>query len=163
MIGKVPMTRTATERSISPASATFNPALYTAKRDLGSVVATDFSGDAFRAFVAGRHLIAEANGALSDDELAELKAIRDQALTAWESAIAATVIHYINDVLEQMNYFGTNVYVFRDHAAAWSEMKGFALGFQFSPRSRLAGADFSTLHTLLGDEPTLSTAEEADI
>ena len=62
----------------------------------------------------------------------ELKAHRDAALSAWEKAIAATVVHYINDVIGDME---AEDYSFYDHAKHWSEMKGFALSFQFNRRS----------------------------
>ena len=52
------------------------------------------------------HLGAELTE-LTDDQIAELQVYRDQAVGAWEKAISATVVHYINDVLQDMNKFGT--------------------------------------------------------
>ena len=44
----------------------------------------------------------------------------------------------------------------RPHAKVWSELKGFALAFQFNPRSSVTDADFAMLHTLIGDAPVVS-------
>ncbi len=133
------------------------------KRDNGANVPTDFSGDAFKAFRAGRAILAEADGELSADEMDALEGHRDAALLAWESAIAATVVHYINDTLKDMGEFGTEAYSFGDHAKHWSEMKGFALAFQFSRFSSFSDAEFAELHDLLGQAPVLSDAGETAI
>ncbi len=133
-----------------------------AKRDRGGVVASSFRQDAWEGFLAGRHLIAGADD-LDADQLAELQGHRDQAIGAWEAAIAATVVHYINDVLGDMGAFDTADYSFEDHAKHWSEMKGFALGLQFNPRSPLSDAQFAELHSYLGTAPALpGDADAAD-
>jgi hypothetical protein len=84
-----------------------------------------------------------------------LKGHRDLALSAWEAAIAASVIHYVNAVLQDMSAMGTEDYSFADHAKHWSEGKGFALSLQFNRLSPLSDADFATLHDLLGTAPVL--------
>ncbi len=136
-----------------------------AKRDRGSTTGTTFGTDAFEAFLAGRALIAGADGALDEGTLAMLRTHRDAAVRNWENAIAATVVHYINDVLADMDAMGTDDYSFTDHAKHWSELKGFAIGLQFNPRSPLhAGAgeatQFLVLHGYLGDLPVLEAAGE---
>ena len=80
---------------------------------------------------------------------------------AWEKAISSSVVHYINDTLQDMGAIGTADYSFDDHAKHWSEMKGFALSFQFNPRSPMSGADFETLHGYFGVAPVLSSAGDA--
>lgn len=144
-----------------------------AKRDRGSAESapTDFTADAFEGFLAGRHLITSAGGALSEAQLTELKGYRDQAIGAWEKAIAASVVHYINDVLGDMGNFGMvcdgsdddRCYSYSDHAKHWSEMKGFALSLQFNPRSPLSSGDLAALHALLGDKPVLETAQAPEV
>lgn len=129
-----------------------------AKRDAGAIVATDLTADAWDGFLGGRALLASTTTDLSADELASLKAFRDQAVLAWERAIAASVVHYINGVVVQMDAMGTETYAFDDHAKEWSEMKGFALAFQFNPRSPLTDEQFAALHDLLGTRPVLATA-----
>jgi len=133
-----------------------------AKRDAGAVAATSFSRDAFEAFVAGRALLASTSDALTTEQLDELKAHRDQAVEAWEKALAATAVHYINDTLQDMGAMGSDDYDFEDHAKHWSELKGFALGFQFNPRSPMSDADFERLHDLIGTAPVLSDASETE-
>lgn len=125
-----------------------------AKRDLGSSTGTDFTKEAMTAFLKGRSLI-EAEADLAD--------VQEQAVLAsvtWEKALASTAIHYINDVLGDQETFGTDEYSFTDHAKHWSELKGFALGLQFNPRSPLSDEDFAEIHDLIGDQPVLESATE---
>ncbi len=133
-----------------------------AKRDAGanSAAPTDFTAEAWAGFVGGRALLAATSTDLTPAQLAELQAFRSQAVSAWEGAIAGSVVHYVNGVLVQMGTFGTADYHFADHAKEWSEMKGFALSFQFNPRSPLTDEEFATLHDLLGTAPVLPTAGE---
>jgi hypothetical protein len=142
----------------------FGAAVNAAKRDLGSAASarTDFSADAFGAFLRGRAIIAAAGEMLTPAQAEALAAERDVALVAWESALASTVVHYLNEVLVDMGRFDTPAYDFTDHAKHWSEAKGFALSFQFNPRSALDDARFVELHALLGDAPVLATATPAE-
>ena len=55
---------------------------------------------------AGRALITEAGGDLTPEQLEALQTHRDVALLAWEQAIAATVIHYINATIGVMEADG---------------------------------------------------------
>lgn len=86
----------------------------------------------------------------------------DQAVGAWEAALAATAVHYINDTIKDTRAIGTEDYSFADHAKHWSEMKGFALSLQFNPRSAVSDADFVSLHTLMGTRPVLGDASEGE-
>ena len=81
--------------------------------------------------------------------LETLRGYRDQALGAWEMAIVGTVIHYINDTLQDIN----NEADLGDLAKHWSEAKGFALSMQFNPHSPLSDDDFVRLHDFLGQNP----------
>ena len=136
-----------------------------AKRDLGAATAaaTDFTQEAWDAFLDGRQLIADAGETLTTAELDQLRAYRDAAVAAWEKAIAASAVHYINDVLQDMN--AGDSYDFETHAKHWSELKGFALSFQFNPRSPFVtdAAAFVQLHTYLGTAPVLLDAPDAQI
>jgi hypothetical protein len=132
-----------------------------ARRDLTASTGsapTDFSGALFDNFVAGRALITAAGGALGDDQRAALEAHRDAAILAWEQALAASCVHYINQVLVDMGKIGTAGYSFADHAKHWSELKGFSLGLQFNPRKQISDAQFVTLQQKLGDKPVLENA-----
>lgn len=140
------------------AECNFGAAINAAKRDIGAEDPVDFSGEAFDAFVLGRTIIANAGESLTDRERKDLAGHRDTAVLAWEKAVAATVVHYINDTIEEMDRIGTPEYDFLLHAKVWSEMKGFAIGFQFNPRSPMSSS-FDDLHELLRDAPTLTNDE----
>ena len=127
-----------------------------AKRDRNHT--TDLTADAFNAFYAGRLLITETVDALTEAQMTELKAHSDNAIAAWEKAIAATVIHYINDTIADMDASDAD-YDFYTHAKHWSEMKGFALSFQFNRRSPMSAEAFAALHVAFGDAPVLRGAE----
>ena len=146
----------------------FAASVNAAKRDLGSNATTDYTGQAFEAFLKGRTIIANAGEVLTDEEMTELEAQRDAALGAWEAAIAATVVHYINDTLRDTILAETaeDSYNFEHHAKVWSELKGFALGLQFNPRSPLNAASegstlFARVHELIGDAPVVQGADPA--
>jgi hypothetical protein len=135
-----------------------------AKRDKGAVAATDFTQQAWDGFYGGRQLLSETAGTdLTDTQLDELRAFRDDAVAGWENGISATCVHYINDVLQDMAVMDDDsTYSFANHAQHWSELKGFALGLQFNPTSPLSDEDFTHLHTLIGDAPVLGDASATD-
>lgn len=137
----------------------FGAAINAAKRDLGSTSGTEFGARAFSAFQEGRALI--AGGEESDALLTRLGVIRDDAVLAWEQAIAATAVHYINDVVADLESLGGDDYSFVDHAKHWAELKGFAFSFQFNPRSPVSAEDFVSLHALIGDAPELTEEGQA--
>ena len=140
----------------------FGHAVNAAKRDRdsASTAPTDWTRQAIEAFVAGRRLIHEAAGrALSGDELSQLRVYRNRALAAWERAIAASAVHYINEVLQDMQRFDTEDYDFAAHAKHWSELKGFALSLQFNPHTPLSEGAFGELHQALQTAPVLPAAD----
>lgn len=157
-----------------------------AKRDLGAKGAkTDFTAQAMVNFIAARQIITDNHGKNVSEFDADTKAKFDKhvfdASIAWEKAIAATVVHYINDVIADdagdvddiAGDYTTSQ--FAAYAKHWGEMKGFALNFQFSPFSPFAdhtlnpkkdtvgAAKFAELHTLLGDTPWLNTETHGDV
>ena len=133
----------------------FGASVNAAKRDRGSAenVRTDFTAEADRAWRSGRALIAAAHDAGEDVDVAALNEQRDIVVAIWEKAIAATAVHYINEVLVDMDAIGTVEYSFADHAKHWSELKGFALSFQFNPRSPMSDSAFEAMHAAIGDAP----------
>ncbi|MEQ3513578.1 DUF4856 domain-containing protein [Pseudoalteromonas sp. BZB3] len=151
-----------------------------AKRDRGAEETTDFTAEAMVNFIAGRKIITDNFGTDVADFSDELKAqfnkhVFDAAL-GWEKAIAATVVHYINDSIGDIENLKDGEYTtdeFATYAKHWGEMKGFALNFQFSPFSPFAEDDlnpkkadfgeakFVEVHTLMGDKPLVTgTTEE---
>lgn len=135
----------------------FGASVNAAKRDAGSTSGTDFTNMAMAAFLEGRQLIASGKSGSAVQEQAE------QAVAAWEKSLAATAVHYINDTLGDMEAMGTDEYSFDDHAKHWSELKGFALSFQFNPRSPLSEKRFGQLHDLIGDGPVLDDASKDEL
>jgi hypothetical protein len=136
-----------------------------AKRDLGALDPTTFTEDAWDGLYEGRALLARTAGrALTEDEAAELRGWRDLALSGWEAAIAASVVHYINDTIRDTRAVGAEGYSFADHAKHWSEMKGFALSLQFNRLSPLTKPEHEELHALLDIRPATAahTPEERE-
>ena len=149
-----------------------------AKRDAGSASAanpTDLSSEVMHAMLAGRTIIAagSAVGSLTDAQLTALDGHIVAASKAWEKCIAATAIHYVKDVLEDMDGFTADgefadVANFTDLAKHWGELKGFALSLQFSPNSpfRDGTVDGITLDDLkallanIGDAPVLADGSQ---
>lgn len=130
-----------------------------AKRDRGTASnanPTDFTKMAMEAFLAGRKIINDNVGsAFTTDQTAALAAQRDIAVEAWEKAVAATVIHYINDVSADLDKAGTAEYDYEDVAKHWSEMKGFALGLQFNPHSPITDQQFADIQMYMGQKPVV--------
>lgn len=133
------------------------------KRDFGSTTGTDFTAGAFDAFLTGRAIITDADGELSEEQMADLREQRDIALENWEKSIAATVVHYINDTLGDMENFGTADYSYVDHTKHWGELKGFALGLQFNPHSPLSASEFQNFHSKIGTRPALPNDSQSSI
>ncbi len=131
-----------------------------AKRDLGTAsnsMPSDFTEAAMQAFLQGRALINENVGAeLTDAQMASLLEFRDEAVANWEYAIAATVVHYVNDVLADYADLGTEDFNYADLAKHWSELKGFAISLQFNPHKKLTDAQYTKINELLQDAPVLS-------
>lgn len=140
----------------------FAAAVNAAKRDVGSAESakTNFTKDIFDAFVAGRKMITEQGADIDRDDLEQQ---RDIIVNGWEKVYAATVVHYINDTLQDMNKFGTSDYSFANHAKHWSEMKGFAMGLYFNPNALITEAQLNDFHSKVGDAPVLSTDTSARI
>lgn len=138
------------------------------KRDKGGS-GVDFTKDIMSAFLAGRTAI--VNG-----DLTVLATNRKAASEGFEKVIAATVVHYINDSMDDMatltadEVANKNNYNLNKH---WGEMKGFTFALQFGYRGTATGgalaiiseADVASLHTLMGNAPLYaevgSTAHDA--
>jgi hypothetical protein len=141
-----------------------------AKRDRGSTTGTDLSKEAMDAFLLGRHVIAEATAALSmtDAEYAVVQAQADIAANAVEKCVAATVIHYVNDMEDDYDAIADGVYAdkanFINLTKHWAEMKGFALGLQFNPSSPYAAEDkrdeLKQILADMGNAPVLANGSQ---
>ena len=151
-----------------------------AKRDVGSAGntnPTDLSTEAVNAFLAGRHILANASaaGSITDAELAELQGHIKTAALTWEKCIAATSVHYINNLIGDIAGFSNGSYAsvsnFTNLGKHWSELKGFVLSLQFSPFSPFRDADVTavdlndliSVYSLIGTAPVLATDGQAAI
>jgi hypothetical protein len=125
------------------------------------------------AFLVGRRILqnAEEAGELTVEADAALQGQIEIAAMTWEKCIAATVVHYINDVSDDMADFIPPYYAdlsnFINLSKHWGEMKGFALGLQFSPvspfRTGETGKDVADLKrvlSLMGDAPVLADGSQ---
>jgi len=141
-----------------------------AKRDSGSQIATDLTKQIFDALLTGRAILNATNTNLTSEALSQLQSAALTASQVWEKCIAATVIHYINEVIGDMENFTNDaayadLSAYKNHAKHWSEMKGFALSLQFNPDSPFR-RDASTLThlktvlNLMGDAPVLADGSQ---
>ncbi len=148
----------------------FGASINAAKRDWGvrnETTPTAIYEEASLAFRTGRAIIHSAGETLTAEELNALTFQRDIAVRKYEEAIAATAIHYINDLTADLNVWnggsleasGGNDSLTVDEyltlAKHYSELKGFALSLQFSPHSPLTAAQFALLHQKLADKPVV--------
>ena len=150
-----------------------------AKRDAGSAGntnPTDFTQEVFDAYLLGREILknAAAAGTLTTEAQAALDEAGRIAGLTYEKCYAATVIHYINDLIDDMAAFDTvdgefaSLDNFKNMAKHWAEMKGFAIGLQFSPfspfRDNATALDnLRQLLTLMGDHPVLADGTQGGV
>ena len=145
------------------------------KKNAEGVAYTDFSKDAMDAFLVGRRILenAEAAGELTEAANEALQAQISIAAKTWEKCIAATVVHYINDVSADMADFSGENFADLDNfinlTKHWGEMKGFALGLQFSPLSPFRDGstdksvdDMKRVLALMGDAPMMPNGSQND-
>ncbi len=135
-----------------------------ASLDGESVTGTTFGKEAFAAFLAGRQLIANTDGALSASQLEALRGFRDVAEQNWEKAIAASCVRSTNALLRALETDG-GAAGFIERARWWSTLKGELLTLQFNPRSpllRQGDVDYAAAHNLVGDAPVIDSADFAD-
>jgi len=143
----------------------FGQSVNAGKRDrgtAGNTNPTDLTKQTMGAFIEGRRIInAAAPNALTEEQMAALIVQRDAAMDGWEKAIAATVVHYINDTNADLELLKNNdaSFSYSDLAKHFSEMKGFALGLQFSPYSKVSAEDFAMLHAYMGKAPVMTDAD----
>ncbi|MDG2107042.1 MAG: DUF4856 domain-containing protein [Woeseiaceae bacterium] len=150
-----------------------------AKRDVGSsgnTTPTNFTKEAFDAYLVGREILknAAAAGTITTAAQTKLDAAIQTAGLTFEKCIAATVVHYINDVIGDMGSFNTSTGEFasldnfKNLAKHWAEMKGFALGLQFAGQSPFrvddtAKANLVTILNKMGDYPVLANGTQGGV
>ena len=96
------------------------------KRDKGGS-GVDFTQEIFQAFLTGRATIS------GEGDINQVAAQREVAAAGMEKVIAATIVHYINDTLDDMSNLGTADESKKNLNRHWSEMKGFTAALQYNP------------------------------
>ena len=128
------------------------------KRDRGSTTGTDYTKEIMDAFLAGRHAIVQK------DDIA-LLAAKETIIRTWEKIIAATVIHYINDVTSDLNDMKNDPATApKNYFKHWAEMYFFTQAFRYNEATIL---DFATVLDKLnvngGQEPKYLVDNPAEI
>ena len=92
---------------------------------------TNYYNTINRAFIAGRKIIANANGAvLTDSERSNLQANARTICANWERVIAEAVFKYAGSVyadIEKLKANSGDAKAYRAYIKHWGELKGFAL------------------------------------
>lgn len=113
------------------------------------------------AFIEGRQLLTDANGAaLSDEQRDQLKAHADVIASNWEKVIAEATFKYAGSVYKDLEALekaveenGDAAAAFRQYATHWGELKGFSLALQTGANN--LGATATYLNKLIGFSPVL--------
>lgn len=123
------------------------------KRDLGGAQSTNFTKDAFDAFLAARTAIHN-----KEDFTTAIEPEVKKAAQTWEKVIAATIVHYINETLNDMTAIGTTNENIPNLAKHWSELKGFLVALQYgSAKYKLmTDATLQELQTKVGTAPVVA-------
>jgi hypothetical protein len=129
--------------------------------------------------LAARQIISnaanKANPELTDAENIKLQEHIKVASVTWEKCIAATALHYVNDVIADVSEYSNGAPAslsnFETVAKHWSELKGFALSLQFSPASPFRDEtvtavdldDLKMILELIGDAPVLADGSQGGV
>lgn len=138
----------------------FGMSVNAAKRDLGSGEVSQFKERIFNAFLKGRTLIQSRS--MTPAKMKVIRAYSVIAISQWEKLLAANTIHYINKTVKDYRNYGTPEFSFASFFKHFSEMKGFALAFQFNPNSSFDRSSFARLHGLMRDTPVVPTSSIAE-
>lgn len=126
-------------------------ARYAARRDK-SIAGSDFTKEIFDAFLKGRTAVT------NQGTTAEINTHRGAVSTAWEKIIAASAVHYVNDVRKAMATAGQPDFNEFGLRHAWSEMKGLLIALQFNSAKLISDTQLASIHTLVGDTPVVAAA-----
>lgn len=125
-----------------------------AKRDVNAAAfaagsQTDFTKVMFDAFLAGRNAIDKKEYTTRDESV-------NTILTNWDKLIAATVVHYINEVKKDKASGNANL------ATHWSEMVGYFRMIGYNPDKKLTQAQTTDIATAFGTGVNDVTNEKLD-
>ena len=136
-------------------------AVTAAKRDLctGCDAGLDFTKTIFDAYIKGRTMI------VNQEPLAQILEQRDLIMTTWEKVVAAVTIHYINDVIDDIDAIiaaGDATVTPASSATAdyenhWGEMRGYANGLLYNDFKKIATDNLNRLYVVMGTVPVYPT------
>tara|TARA_Y100000741_G_scaffold51244_2_gene35112 strand:- start:83 stop:1372 length:1290 start_codon:yes stop_codon:yes gene_type:complete len=136
-------------------------AVTAAKRDLctGCDAGLDFTKTIFDAYIKGRTMI------VNQEPLAQILEQRDLIMATWEKVVAAVTIHYINDVIDDIDAIiaaGDATITPTSSATAdyenhWGEMRGYANGLLYNDFKKIATDNLNRLYVVMGTVPVYPT------
>lgn len=135
----------------------FGPAYYAAGADKGGTQTTNYMHTIMQAFIDGRQVIADANGAaLTDDQRAKLVSYAATIEGNWEKVLAEATFKYAGsvykDIAKMEGLEGEELAkAYRAYVKHWGELKGFAMALQTGKNN--LGATALELNTLIGFGP----------
>lgn len=136
----------------------FNNALLAAQRDSGAMdESVNFTKSIFDAFLEGRTLI--HNQESTDKILAQGQIIANN----WEKVIAATIIHNINKLDNQMSDLefssGPLSFTSQEYNKYWSRMRALTISLQYNNIKLISDADLIMVVDLMGESPLYPSNE----
>ena len=136
-------------------------AVTAAKRDLctGCDSGLDFTKTIFDAYIKGRTMI------VNQEPSAQILEQRDLIMATWEKVVAAVTIHYINDVIDDIDAIiaaGDATVTPASSATAdyenhWGEMRGYANGLLYNDFKKIATDNLNRLYVVMGTVPVYPT------
>ena len=135
-----------------------------AKRDVCSACDEnlDFTKTIFDAYLKGRTLIT------NKAPLAEILVQRDLIIEMWEKVVAAVSIHYVNEVIadlevlvaaEALSIFATATSeAAKNYENHWSEMRGYANGLLYNDFKKISDANLNRILIVMGTAPKYSSS-----
>ena len=120
---------------------------------------TNYLESIMTAFIEGRQLITDANGAaLTDGQRSQLKAYAKTIATNWEKVIAEAVFKYAGSTYKDLQKLQTIIEsngdaseAFRKYAKHWGELKGFSMALQVGGKD--LGETAVKLNRMIGFSP----------
>ena len=136
-------------------------AVTAAKRDLctGCDAGLDFTKTIFDAYIKGRTMI------VNQEPLAQILEQRDLIMATWEKVVADVTIHYINDVIDDIDAIiaagdatvtpaSSTTADYENH---WGEMRGYANGLLYNDFKKIATDNLNRLYVVMGTVPVYPT------
>lgn len=134
----------------------FGPAYYAAGADKGGSKTTNYLPTIMKAFIDGRQVITDADGAaLTDAQRGQLVAYAAIIEENWEKVLAEAAFKYAGSVYNDINTMKEigveDEKAYRNYVKHWGELKGFAMALQ-TGKSNLGGTAVE-LNELIGFGP----------